>query len=132
MIRSPRRDSESLRVRWRREGAVVHRAAIATTGVMWFALLCALSTAPSAIATPDRYLEEVRARVDVALADAQALELGNIACQALRDGVESGLTFGEARHQADQAVGWASYERGLGLTQADGMFLVEAAEDQLC
>lgn len=51
---------------------------------------------------------------------------------ALRAGVEKGLTFGQARNEADNAVGSASQQLGLGLTLADGMFLVEAAEHQLC
>ena len=34
--------------------------------------------------------------------------------------------------QGDQAVGYASQNMGLGLGEADGMLLVDAAVDQLC
>lgn len=91
-----------------------------------------VATAPQAVASVEFYLQEVRAKVDAPLTDAQAIELGNVACSALRAGLESGLTFGKSRHQADQAVGYASQRLGLSLSMPDGMFLVEAAEDQLC
>lgn len=88
--------------------------------------------APLANANAEFYLEEVRAKVDIPLTDDQAIQLGNVACAALRAGVEKGLTFGKARNEADQAVGYASQQLGLGLSMPDGMFLVEAAEGQLC
>ena len=54
----------------------------------------------------------------------------------MRTGLADGLTFGQARHKADQAVGYAAQQLGIdgdmGLTLPDGMFLVEAAENQLC
>ena len=92
----------------------------------------AIFTAPHSVATVDFFLKEVRAKVDAPLTDAQAIQLGNVACTALRAGVAKGLTFGKARHEADQAVGYASQQLGLGLSMPDGMFLVEAAEGQLC
>ncbi|WP_207573536.1 hypothetical protein, partial [Mycolicibacterium chubuense] len=55
-----------------------------------------------------------------------------VACDAIRDGVNSGLSFGSARAKADKAVGWAQQDMGLSLSMPDGMFLVEAAEHQLC
>jgi hypothetical protein len=87
---------------------------------------------PHAHATTEAYLDEVRATVRYPLTDQQALRLGNIACQAMRAGIEQGLAFGKARHQADQAVGYAQRQLGLSLTMADGMLLVQAAEHQLC
>lgn len=92
----------------------------------------ALLIAPTAAASAELYLQEVRAKVEAPLTDAEAIELGNVACGALSAGVQSGLTFGKARYQADQAVGYASQRLGVGLSMPDGMFLVEAAEDQLC
>ena len=87
-------------------------------------------------ASDDLYLDEVQAKVHAPLTDAEALQLGNVACDAMRAGVAEGLTFGKARHKADQAVGYAAQELGIdggmGLSLADGMFLVEAAENQLC
>lgn len=91
-----------------------------------------LLIAPTAAASVELYLQEVRAKVDAPLTDAEAIELGNVACGALNSGVQSGLTFGKARHHADQAVGYASQSLGIGLSMPDGMFLVEVAEDQLC
>ncbi|MCV7366655.1 hypothetical protein [Mycolicibacterium duvalii] len=88
--------------------------------------------APMATASPEFFLEEVREKVQTPITDGQALRLGDVACRALRAGVEKGLTFGQARNEADNAVGSASQQLGLGLTLADGMFLVEAAEHQLC
>ncbi len=87
-------------------------------------------------ASDDLYLDEMQAKVEAPLTDAEALQLGNVACDAMRAGVAEGLTFGEARHKADQAVGYAAQglgiDGGMGLSLADGMFLVEAAENQLC
>jgi hypothetical protein len=65
--------------------------------------MAAIATAPLSVATVDLYLKEVRAKVAAHLTDAQALQLGNVACGALRAGVEKGLSFGKARHEADQA-----------------------------
>lgn len=98
-------------------------AVIATAGV-----LCA----PVASASVEFYFDAVRAKVKAQLTDSEALQLGDVACRALRTGLNKGLSFGQARHEADQAVGYASYQLGLDLTLADGMNLVGAAEDQLC
>jgi hypothetical protein len=105
------------------------RGRAAAVGVLVSAVLSALIAAPVAGATVDLYLDEVRANVDAPLTDAEALQLGNVACDAMRAGLAEGLTFGKARHQADQAVGYAQSQLGLNLSMADGMFLVEAAED---
>ena len=48
------------------------------------------------------------------------------------EGINSGLSMGQSRHRADQAVGQAQNGMGLQLSMADGMFLTEAAEHQLC
>lgn len=80
----------------------------------------------------ERFLLDLRAKVRAPLTDAQAIHLGNVACDALRAGVQNGLSFGKARHEADNAVGWAQRDLGLSLTLADGMNLVGTAEDQLC
>jgi hypothetical protein len=98
-------------------------------------LLMALGTAPVADASPDLYLCEVQATVRAPLSDQEALSLGNVACDAMRAALADGLTMGEARHKADQAVGWGQHrvrDGGMGLTEADGMHLVDAAEHQLC
>lgn len=92
----------------------------------------AIATAGTSSADDVRYLEEVHAKVRASMTDAQAFGLGRVACDAIRDGVNAGLSFGSARAQADKAVGWAQHDMGLSLSMADGMFLVEAAEHQLC
>ena len=103
-------------------------------GIAAFAI--GLFGAPVADASVDIYLDEVRAKVESPLTDAEALQLGNAACDAMRAGLADGLTFGQARHKADQAVGYAAQQLGIdggmGLTLPDGIFLVEAAENQLC
>lgn len=91
-----------------------------------------LFAAPAAHADQQHYLSEVQSKVRAPLTDAQALKLGNAACAAIRDGINSGLSMGKARSQADQAVGYASQSLGVGLTEADGMNLVNIAEQQLC
>ena len=106
-------------------------AALAVSAV----LLTTLGTAPVADASPDLYLGEVRATVRAPLSDQEAVSLGNVACDAMRAALAAGLTMGQARHQADQAVGYAQHRvctGGMGLTEADGMHLVDAAEHQLC
>ncbi len=92
----------------------------------------ALGTAGAASADDYAYLDEVRQKVGIPLTAAQALQLGHIACDAIRAGVNSGLSFGLARSQADDAVGVAQNQMGLSMSMPDGMFLVEAAEHQLC
>ncbi len=88
--------------------------------------------APAAHADQEHYLSEVQSKVQAPLTNAQALKLGNVACAAIRDGINSGLSMGKARSQADQAVGYASQNLGVGLSEADGMNLVDIAENQLC
>lgn len=92
----------------------------------------AISAPPPAFADENMYLTEVRKKVKASLTDAQAFRLGQVACEAIRDGVDSGLSFGSARANADRAVGRAQNQMGLSLSMPDGMFLVEAAEHQLC
>ena len=91
-----------------------------------------LSTAPAAEADQNMYLNEIDQRIDTPLSIEQALQLGQVACNAIRQGINAGLSMGKARAQADEAVGQAQNSMGIGLNMAEGMFLVEAAEDQLC
>lgn len=107
-------------------------------GKTWVAL-CALTlgpalmlTAPAAHADEVQYLDQVANKVSVVVKPSQALSLGNTVCQTVRSAMANGMSLGKARAQADQAVGWAQQEMGLGLSEADGMFLVDAAVDQLC
>ncbi|OBF92363.1 hypothetical protein A5790_14570 [Mycobacterium sp. 852002-51152_SCH6134967] len=99
-------------------------------------LLCgvgiAISAPAPALADEGMYLTEVRKNVKASLTDGQAFQLGQVACEAIRDGLNAGLSFGSARANADRAVGRAQNEMGLSLSMPDGMFLVEAAEHQLC
>ena len=95
-------------------------------------LLAAVGGAPTASADEGMYLNEVRQKVKAPLTDAQALQLGQVACNAIRDGVKSGLSLGSSRAKADAAVGRAQHDLGLSLSMPDGMFLVEAAGHQLC
>jgi hypothetical protein len=88
--------------------------------------------APAASADEGMFLDEVHQKVDYPLTDAQAFSLGHTACDAIRDGINSGLSLGKSRAKADQAVGWAQNGMGLSMDLADGMFLTEAAEHQLC
>lgn len=92
----------------------------------------AMSAPGAASADEGMYLIEVRKKVKASLTDAQAFQLGHVACEAIRDGVNAGLSFGSARANADRAVGRAQNQMGLSLSMPDGMFLVEAAEGQLC
>ncbi|ADT99858.1 DUF732 domain-containing protein [Mycolicibacterium gilvum] len=92
----------------------------------------ALWTAGVATADDYMFLDEVRQKVGAPISAEHALKLGHVACDAIRDGVNSGLSFGSARAKADEAVGWAQQDMGLSMSMPDGMFLVEAAEHQLC
>jgi hypothetical protein len=108
---------------------------IAAALVVSAILSASLGTPPVADASPDLYLNEVRSTVRAPLSDQEALSLGNVACDAMRAALADGLTMGEARHKADQAVGWGQHRLrngGMGLTEADGMHLVDAADQQLC
>lgn len=103
------------------------------SGVVGIALAASIvGLVPVSSADTDLFLEEVRTKVKAPLTDTQALELGHVACNAMREGISQGLSFGKARSKADSAVGFAQRDLGLDLTMADGMFLVEAAENQLC
>ncbi|MDN4521567.1 DUF732 domain-containing protein [Mycolicibacterium austroafricanum] len=92
----------------------------------------ALGTAGEATADDYMFLDEVRQKVGAPISAEQAFRLGHVACDAIRDGVNSGLSLGSARAKADEAVGRAQQDMGLSLLMPDGMFLVEAAEHQLC
>ncbi|MBB3606612.1 hypothetical protein FHT40_006303 [Mycolicibacterium sp. BK556] len=101
--------------------------------------VCALALAPalmltSPVAKADevQYLNQVASKVSVVVEPSQALSLGNTVCQTVRSAMANGMSLGKARAQADQAVGWAQQKMGLGLSEADGMFLTDAAVDQLC
>ena len=104
------------------------------------ACLVALAGAPPAAADETSYLRELRAKVEAPLTDSEALQLGSAACGAMRSALDSGASFGQARSAADQAVGHSAraltvdggFGPGAGLSMPDGMFLVEAAENQLC
>ncbi|OMC32017.1 hypothetical protein A5739_11400 [Mycobacterium colombiense] len=96
------------------------------------AALTAVLAAPLAWADENQYLAQVANNLSVVLTPSQALSLGNSACQAVRSAVSNGMTLGKARAQADQAVGYAQQKMGLGLSEADGSHLVDAAVDQLC
>ncbi|MBX7451913.1 DUF732 domain-containing protein [Mycolicibacterium sp. 3033] len=91
-----------------------------------------LGTVGVAAADDYVFLDEVREKVGASINAEQALQLGHVACDAIREGVNSGLSFGSARAKTDEAVGWAQQDMGRSLSMPDGMFLVEAAEHQLC
>ncbi|WP_454788906.1 hypothetical protein [Mycolicibacterium lutetiense] len=113
---------------------------LARGGLLSAVAVLALVAAPTAAADENGYLREIRGKVEAPLTDPEALQLGHTACTAIRDAVSRGVSLGQARHAADQAVGHAAHELngdfglgpGFGLTMPDGMFLVEAAEHQLC
>jgi len=91
-----------------------------------------LAGAPIACADENMYLNQVANTLSVSLTPSQALKLGNVACKAVHSATANGMTLGKARAAADDAVGWAQNDMGLGLSMADGMHLVDAAVDQLC
>jgi hypothetical protein len=95
-------------------------------------IVTAMLSTPVGRADENHYLAQVADTIGVALPPSQALALGNTVCQAVRSAMANGMTLGDARHQADQAVGYAQQDMGLNLTMADGMHLVDAAVDQLC
>ena len=96
--------------------------------------LTAMLIAPAAQADENQHLNQVATSTATngKLTRNQALALGNTACQAVRSAVANGMTLGQARAQADQAVDYTSQNMGLFLGEADGMFLVDAAVAQLC
>lgn len=91
-------------------------------------LLCA----PGAHADENQYLNQVAKTVSTPLVPSQALSLGNTVCKTVQSAVANGMTVGNARAQADAAVGRAQNAMGLSMSMADGMHLVDAAVDQLC
>lgn len=88
--------------------------------------------APGVAADSSFYLEEVHKNTSLGLTDAQLVQLGQIACDAMRSGVSSGLSFGSARSRADDVVAKAINELGVSPGIPNVVFLVEAAEHQLC
>jgi hypothetical protein len=51
----------------------------------------------------------------------------------LRDGINAGLTFGQARSKADDTVGYALQDLGFAVPGIPNVaFVVEAAENRLC
>jgi hypothetical protein len=91
-----------------------------------------IGAAPVASATDEMFWDRVQQTVDYPLTQDQAFTLGRVACKALMSGVNSGLSFGSARAEADQAVGQAQIDMGLSMSLPHGMFLVEAAEAEIC
>ena len=91
-----------------------------------------MAYAPTAAADSAFYLDEVHTKTNLGLSDAQLMQLGQIACDAMRSGVSSGLSFGSARSKADDAVAKAIDEMGVLQGIPNVVFLVEAAEHQLC
>jgi hypothetical protein len=55
---------------------------------------------PSARASDGLFLDEVRTNVQVPLTDAQALQLGHAACDAMHAGLARGLSLGQARRRS--------------------------------
>lgn len=95
--------------------------------------LAAVLIAPAAWADENQYLTQVaNSHLSVVLTPSEAISLGNSACQTVRSAVANGMSLGTARAEADQAVGYAQQKMGLGLNEADGSHLVDAAVDQLC
>ena len=96
--------------------------------------LTAMLIAPTAQADQNRYLNQVAnsTATNRQLTRDQALALGNTACQAVRSAMANGMSLGNARSRADQAVGYASQNMGLDIGLGDGMLLVDAAVAQLC
>jgi hypothetical protein len=79
------------------------------------------------------YLQEVRTKTDFVLTDEQLIQLGTVACAAMREGIEAGESFGSARSRAHDAVGYGAQEMGVAVPGIPNVvFLVEAAEHQLC
>lgn len=86
--------------------------------------------APPVRADENSFYNEVAQKVSPSIPQSQALFLGRVACNTIRDAINAGLSLGQARAKADAAVGWAQDSENMGLNQAQGMFLVEAAEHQ--
>ena len=91
-----------------------------------------LGLAPAAYADQGTYLQQIHGQISTPLTDAQAIQLGQVACGAIRGSVNAGLSMGQARSKADAAVGAAQNSMGIGLNMAEGMILVQTAEDQIC
>lgn len=100
-------------------------AALLATGI-------ALVATPSALADQNMYLNELQGKLFVSLTNNQALQLGNAACGAMRSGINSGMSMGNARHQGDLAVAAAADQLGINIDLASAMHVTEAAEHNLC
>ena len=92
-------------------------------------MLCA---APVASADQNMYLNELQGQLFVPLTNNQALQLGNAGCGAMRSAINSGMSMGKARHQADLAVANAAQQIGITIDLASAMHVTEAAEHNLC
>ena len=75
------------------------------------AISIALTGAQVASADEDMYLTELRQKVANPLTDAQAFQLGQVACNALRKGINSGLSMGQSRHQTAARTGSCATHR---------------------
>lgn len=102
----------------------------------------ATATVPGlASADANSYLREAHATIaknagpTVSVTDAQALQLGRVACQKLRKEAD-GKTIPSSRADSDKAVAWEARRLGIssgeGLDRATIMWLTEAAEHELC
>lgn len=94
------------------------------------------ATAPLANADESVYLNQIRQKnkLFVDLTNDQLIRLGYVACKTLQASISSGMTVGNARSQADQAVA-SSATGGLGLSYIDRasvMHITQDAEDYLC
>lgn len=87
---------------------------------------------PTAYADENTFYSEIAQKVDTPLTNTQAMYLGMLACNTIRDGISAGLSTPQARAKADSAVGWAQNDMGIGLSQDEGKSVVEVAENHLC
>lgn len=105
--------------------------------VLAFAVLSvlALPAVGTAHADTNSFLREAHAKAETPITDAQALQLGKVACGKLRKGAD-GQTIPASRADSDKAVGWEARRLGIsggeGLDRATIMWLTEAAEHELC
>lgn len=98
------------------------------------ALASAMVLAVPAHADTNAYLALIRTNTNLPITDAQALQAGQLVCTTMAAGISSGLSFGRARSNADQAV--ANLLGGPFGVVVPGIpnvtAVVSAAEDQLC
>lgn len=89
----------------------------------------------TARADTNSFLREAHAKAETPITDAQALQLGQVACGLLRKGAD-GQTIPASRADSDKAVGGEARRLGIsggeGLDRATIMWLTEAAEHELC